>query len=154
MPLQSMDHHLVSWRTAPELRGTSNILFSCLGTLSICVWSALHLDIQQRKSTRAQFLTKCGWVVIGLLCPELLLFAAFCQWVVAMQLTVYGQTRLRVARNGDSDVNRLSSRLMRALVRLFSGQQVSTLTMLHDKLAYIAVEALFLARRITRPCCH
>ena len=35
----------VSWQPEPHVRGTSQILASCLLTLSLCVWNALHLNV-------------------------------------------------------------------------------------------------------------
>ena len=35
----------VSWHSEPNVRGTFSILVSCIVTLSLCVWTALHLNI-------------------------------------------------------------------------------------------------------------
>ncbi|RPD60889.1 hypothetical protein L227DRAFT_501145 [Lentinus tigrinus ALCF2SS1-6] len=88
------DHDLVSWRAEPDFRGTFSIFSSCMSTLTVCIWSALHVDIQKGKSATMCYLTKAGWLVVGLLCPELLLFTAFNQFWEAVRLTKDGQKML------------------------------------------------------------
>lgn len=34
-----------SWRPEPKYRGTYSILSSCLITMALCVWSAVHLNL-------------------------------------------------------------------------------------------------------------
>ena len=97
-----MDHsNLISWKPEPTFRGTFSIFTSCLSTLTICVWSALHLDVQKGKSRKMRYLTKAGWLLIGILCPELLLITAFNQLVEAIHLTIDGQILLQV--DGDEE---------------------------------------------------
>lgn len=82
-----MSNNLIAWEPEPEFRGTLNIFISCVTTLSLCLWSALHTDIQTGRSTWTRGLTKAGWLVVGLLCPELLLFNAWHQLREAIRLT-------------------------------------------------------------------
>ena len=35
------------WRPEPDVRGTFSILSSCLITLGLCAWSALHLNVPE-----------------------------------------------------------------------------------------------------------
>ncbi|KAI0762194.1 hypothetical protein C8Q74DRAFT_1336607 [Fomes fomentarius] len=82
------------WQAEPDFRGTFSILSSCLGTLFLCVWTALHVDIPQVDSVFRKFLDKTGWVLVGLLVPELLLWVAFQQSRAAHALTSYAQEQL------------------------------------------------------------
>ena len=84
----------VPWRDAPGVRGLSTILSTCISTLFLCVWSALHVDIPHRKSSFRKRLDKFGWIIIGLLAPEFLLWTAFHQFWAARQLYTYAQRTL------------------------------------------------------------
>src|SRR4051812_33110876 len=49
-----------SWVSAPNIRGTSDILYSCLLTLFACIYTALHLNVPPRGTTAARLLvSKC-----------------------------------------------------------------------------------------------
>ncbi|KAI0707853.1 hypothetical protein C8Q76DRAFT_133316 [Earliella scabrosa] len=88
----------VSWQAEPQSRGTYTILTSCLSTLFISTWSALHLDIPESgkrgQSAVMRFLDKLGWFAIGLLAPEYLLLLAFNQYMAARDLTTFAQEKL------------------------------------------------------------
>lgn len=72
------------WQAEPNTRETFNIISSCVGTLILCAWSAVHIDISKNKRDRIE--SKTMWFIAGLLAPELILFAAFFQWRRAGQL--------------------------------------------------------------------
>jgi hypothetical protein len=71
------------WEPSPIQRGSFQILSSCLVTLALCVWTAVHLNIQEhdpgpkkrkwdvRGWLTAQQLRKVGWLTLGLLAPEM-----------------------------------------------------------------------------------
>ena len=74
----------ISWIPNPHTRGTSNILQSCLTTTSLCVWTAVHLNIPEHdKPTylRLSYQTwrKFAWLIIGLLAPKMLVYTAWHQ---------------------------------------------------------------------------
>ena len=86
----------VSWHEEPNFRGTYSILASCLSTLFVSTWSALHLDIRASdQSGFMRFLDKVGWLVLGLLAPEYLLLLAFNQYMAARALTRFAQHILK-----------------------------------------------------------
>lgn len=68
-------------------RDTLSLLFSCLLTLVLCVYSAVHLNIPTRGEpawkTRYRELK---WCIIGVFGPELILYAAWRQWSSAREL--------------------------------------------------------------------
>lgn len=77
------------WVPGPNVRGTWDILIICLGTLIICVWSALHFDIpSQRHRMKDRLALGVMWIVIAMLCPEGLLVAAICQHIDASMLEI------------------------------------------------------------------
>ena len=59
-----------SWRPEPDFRGTYNILSSCLVTMCLCVWTAVHLNIPEHKKAYMQKWRKLGWLTMGLFAPE------------------------------------------------------------------------------------
>ena len=76
-----------SWIASPGFRGTSDILWSCLVTLTACVYTALHLNIPATHKTQWQRIrTKLRWVSIAVLGPELVLISAIDQWRSAREL--------------------------------------------------------------------
>jgi hypothetical protein len=58
------------WYPEPTRRGTYSLLSSCLLTLFICVWSAVHLNIPEAGS-RSQIGRKFWWMLIAMVAPEL-----------------------------------------------------------------------------------
>ncbi|KAL6713318.1 hypothetical protein ACLMJK_008783 [Lecanora helva] len=71
------DTLLHGWQTEPNGRGTWSILWSCLATIFICTWSALHLDVPKRPGGKySQFFRKVGWMLIAAVVPEIVLFLA------------------------------------------------------------------------------
>jgi hypothetical protein len=86
-------HRNATWEPEPTRRGTFQILSTCVITLSLCVWTAVHLNIPSSKE-RSQdgpqhesnkwvmkmfrrispTLRKAIWMMLGLLAPEIVLF--------------------------------------------------------------------------------
>lgn len=60
----------------PNYRSTCDIIFSCVLTMGLCVWSALHLNIRSQKEGKLRgWLRNTGWVGLGVFGPELVMFA-------------------------------------------------------------------------------
>ncbi|KIW23015.1 uncharacterized protein PV07_11249 [Cladophialophora immunda] len=67
------------WVDEPDTRGTWSIIYSSLFTLSLCVYSAIHLNIPPHgEHPRRQFWRKAKWVFIAIVAPE---FVLFCAWL-------------------------------------------------------------------------
>ena len=65
----------------PNGRGTASLVISCLLTLLLCVWSALHLNIPRREeSLLSHYWVNVRWIVTGVYAPELVVFVAWRQW--------------------------------------------------------------------------
>ena len=61
----------------PDTRGTIPLLFSCLLTLILCVWSAIHLDLPPHGETELEYTYRYfKWSMLGVLGPELVIWAA------------------------------------------------------------------------------
>ncbi len=76
-----------SWVSAPNYRGTSDILWSCIVTLVACVYTALHLNIPGRSGKWRRLLQKLKWTATALLAPEVVLYVASSQFLRARALS-------------------------------------------------------------------
>lgn len=78
----------VGWVSDPDGRGTFSLVTSCLLTLGLCVWSALHLNIPSKDEGRRKYwLRRVKWSVCGILIPEIVVLLAWRQWTSAGRLT-------------------------------------------------------------------
>jgi hypothetical protein len=59
------------WHPEPLVRGTMSILVASLVTLSLCVWTSLHLNIPPHGATMwTRLKQKLRWLFIGIFFPE------------------------------------------------------------------------------------
>jgi hypothetical protein len=71
----------------PQTRGTSDILYTCLTTIVLCVYTAVHLNIPAPgEKPRWQALRQAKWTFIGIIAPEIVLFTAWNQYCQASNL--------------------------------------------------------------------
>jgi hypothetical protein len=78
---------LVGWYEPPNYRGTWDLILSCVLTLTICVWSALHLNVPCEESRlRDRNTRRLRWILIGIFAPELVVSTAFGQYLTASWL--------------------------------------------------------------------
>ncbi|KAM5341708.1 hypothetical protein ACJ41O_014739 [Fusarium nematophilum] len=71
----------------PEIRGTMTILWSCILTLTACIYTALHLNVPGNTKAMAMLREKLKWVLIGLIAPEVVLYLASSQFLDARRLS-------------------------------------------------------------------
>lgn len=62
-----------SWVPESEFRGSFSILQSCVLTLVICVYSALHLNVPKQRDWLSLVRFKTKWCVIAIIAPEIVL---------------------------------------------------------------------------------
>ena len=74
------------WKDGPAGRGTYNLLWSCLTTLSLCVWTAVHLNTYPNGSEMINIGRRLLWMAIAAFAPEYVLYCAFDQWQTARSL--------------------------------------------------------------------
>ena len=73
-----------AWVSNSGVRGTSDILWSCIVTLTACVYTAIHLNVPPPQQGRWQFLwRKLKWVALALFAPEIVLYCALTQLLQA-----------------------------------------------------------------------
>lgn len=74
-----------AWQPDPRGRGTWSLLYSCVFTLVLCIWNAIHLNVPPSNESFWVGLTrKIKWVIIALVAPEIVVFVAFQQWLTAV----------------------------------------------------------------------
>jgi hypothetical protein len=73
----------------PGGRGTIDILLSSVITLTLCVYTSIHLNITPPKKhlgIQNVWIYKFYWVLIAMFAPEFVLYAAWIQWRNAWEL--------------------------------------------------------------------
>jgi hypothetical protein len=62
-----------TWKPGPHERGTAGILYTCISTLGLCLYSSLHLNLPKagKSAGRRLYVEKACWMFSGLLFPEL-----------------------------------------------------------------------------------
>jgi hypothetical protein len=76
-----------AWATTSNIRSTASLLWTCVLTLSICVYTVIHINVPPPNETQCRyFLRKTKWVVVAILAPELALAMALQQWNAARAL--------------------------------------------------------------------
>ncbi|RPB06329.1 hypothetical protein P167DRAFT_497821 [Morchella conica CCBAS932] len=78
--------HEPSYVRSPMGRGTMDLMFTCVITLSLCVWTAIHPNIEARDTYMARLRRKALYVVLGLFSPEIVMSQAFHEWREARNL--------------------------------------------------------------------
>lgn len=84
-------NHTSPWTAEPTRRGTYNILSTCLITMGLRVWTAIHLNLPENKKTTQQYWRKFGWLILGLLAPEMVCgYGDMAASLIAQLLTPFG----------------------------------------------------------------
>lgn len=74
----------LGWVSSPDGRGTMDIIWGCLLTIFLCVWTVLTLNVPPPDTTLWRFTClKIKWAVIALFGPEWLTAMAGAQWSIA-----------------------------------------------------------------------
>jgi hypothetical protein len=68
-----------TWHPEATQRGTFGILSSCLITMSLCIWTAVHLNLPEHKKESKQVYRKTLWLALGLFAPEVVVWSAWRQ---------------------------------------------------------------------------
>ena len=87
------------WVPEPNGRGTWSLLSTCIITILLCVWSAVHLNVPQREKQISKYWRRCKWLLLGLFAPEVVAYVAWQQWREAKRLrddvrASFGQNRI------------------------------------------------------------
>ncbi|KAM0794505.1 hypothetical protein BDR22DRAFT_689841 [Usnea florida] len=69
-----------AWVSSPGVRGTSDILWSCIVTLTACIYTAMHLNVPPPHEGNGRFVwRRSKWVALALFAPEVVLYCALTQ---------------------------------------------------------------------------
>jgi len=77
------------WVPEPTGRGTWSILWSCLATIFVCTWSALHLSVPKRHGQWYLLTRKLKWMFWAAVAPELILYISAQRFIEARDLSKY-----------------------------------------------------------------
>lgn len=80
-----------SFVTEPKGRGTVGLLTSCVITLTLCVWTAIHLNIIRSPTLARRLGFKTLYVLLGLFAPEIILATAYSEWKDAKRISKAAQ---------------------------------------------------------------
>lgn len=69
------------WVREPPGRGTWGLLYSCTFTISLCVYTAIHLNVPPDEFWPWFWVRKVKWVLIAIFAPEIVVYGAFEQWM-------------------------------------------------------------------------
>ena len=84
----------VGWQSDPDGRGTFTLVSSCIFTLTICVYSAMHLNVPPRGESVPNFwLRNIRWALLGIFGPELVVFIAWKQYLSAKAVVKRSQRK-------------------------------------------------------------
>ncbi|KAI4265643.1 MAG: hypothetical protein L6R38_009270, partial [Xanthoria sp. 2 TBL-2021] len=113
-----------TWIPEPNGRGTFTLLSSCLVTISLCVYSAIHLNLPQHGQLWGQWRRKLLWLVAGLIAPELVAYIAWQQRSEANRLlrgmqTGLWQDPLEKRQNPDTNILKSIEKKIQKLVSVF-----------------------------------
>ena len=98
----------VGWVSEPDGRGTFSILSSCVLTLSLCVYTAIHLNVPGINEIRAvRFFRTTRWVVLGIFAPELVVWTAWRQWASARGISRIVNQQQATSRSPFESVRRV-----------------------------------------------
>ena len=87
---------IVHWKPSSSTRGTTDILSTCIITMLLCVWTAVHLNISPPGSVWRLRLRKAGWLLLALLAPEMVAYTAW--YVCTFPVTDIHQYKSKLAR--------------------------------------------------------
>lgn len=88
---------VVHWKSNPDSRGTFDILTTCVITLLLCVWTAVHLNVPPPENYWKSIFRRVGWLMLALLAPEMVAYTA---WYPAKGwwIRIHGLTKARSQR--------------------------------------------------------
>ncbi|KAF3026477.1 hypothetical protein E8E14_012958 [Neopestalotiopsis sp. 37M] len=93
------------WIPSQNYRCTADILWSCILTLTACVYTVLHLNVANLPSKKAGIIErlKLKWVATALFAPELMLYLALTQFLEARWLKLKLQELQRQSKTSRKD---------------------------------------------------
>jgi len=105
-PLPPDPRAYVGFQSGGGNHGTLDVIWSCLSTIFICVYTSIHENLQRDLSTRRtifqRLLHRLALTSVGLLAPEVFLGAAIKEWLNAIEITA----EMREAYSGHGEIGK------------------------------------------------
>src|SRR6266480_1458383 len=87
------------WNGGPAERGTADLIYSCLFTIFICAWNAVHMNVPADDDGRVMTaLRKVKWMLIAIIAPDLIALRSMAEFLSAWTLKT--AIRKHMARRG------------------------------------------------------
>jgi hypothetical protein len=93
------------WVSESEFRGTMSILQSCVLTLLACIYTAIHLNVPEKKDWLNLLWKKLQWVLLALFAPEIVLYIAGMQFFDAWRVKRHLQELQKRSVKVDQEVS-------------------------------------------------
>lgn len=74
------------WSPSPGKRGSTDILWSCVSTLGLCVWTAVHPNVPLVYRLRRAVCHRLGLMALAIIFPEIIISEALNQRLLARRL--------------------------------------------------------------------
>jgi len=126
-----------AWVAEPRGRGTIGLVLPCVITLALCVWTAIHLNVNSRPTRGRIFAFKLVWVLMGIFTPELVLWCSLSQYLEACAVR---KEILEIRSQGNAD--KLPPTMWQkflAFVTRRKATQASTVEDFNMKLAFFVI---------------
>ena len=75
-----------AWVDEPNGRGTWGLIQTCLVTLFLCIYTAIHLNIRPHQTRKESWLRRIRASIFASALPEYMFVCALSQWNLAKQL--------------------------------------------------------------------
>lgn len=87
----------IGWQSDPNGRGTFTLVSSCVLTLIICVYSAMHLNVTPHGGSGLQFWWRnIRWALAGIFAPDLVVFITWKQYLSARAIVKRSQNEIHL----------------------------------------------------------
>ena len=118
------------WVDDPDGRGTFSIASSCVLTLSLCVYTAIHLNVRPYRIAELQsWIETTKWVIFGILAPELVVFVAWRQYISATALDRIVRRLQDSNQSSEISPNQISNGIV-VIISVQSSQTTPSLTII------------------------
>ena len=130
-----------AWATTSNVRSTSDLLWTCVLTLVICVFTVIHINVPQPNETAFLYLRrKVKWAIFAVLAPELVLFTALQQWRTARALKCELNSIYSKRSEAKPDTESITKFDMTYCFYAAMGGFVVDVSDIHDDLSLVALQ--------------
>jgi hypothetical protein len=132
-----------SWATTSNVRSTASLLWTCVLTLTICVYTVIHINLPlPNGKPYSHILCKIKWAVFAVLAPELALTMALQQWNAAR--TLKRELNSLSSKRNDENLDAKSKQKFSTTYCFYAvmGGFVVDVSDIHDSLSLVTLQPL------------